>query len=135
MNKKGAEMTIGTIVMIILALVVLVVIIYGFTTGWGNLWQNIVGFGGGKVNVQTVVRSCQLACSTNSVFDYCTKERSVIKTEDQKTPEKMKCSQLEDENVGLDECLSIDCEETAEDEEAETTGEEANLGDEMEPTE
>ena len=108
-DKKGAEMTIGTIVMIILALVVLVVIIYGFTTGWGNLWQNIIGFGGGKVNVQTVVRSCQLACSTNSVYDYCTKVRDVTKTEDQKTPDKKKCFELEGDEYNLDKCEQIDC--------------------------
>jgi len=76
-NKKAAEMTIGTIIVIILALVVLVVIVYGFTTGWGNLWEKIIGFGGGKVNVQSVVQSCQLACTTNSQYDWCSKSRSV----------------------------------------------------------
>jgi len=49
MNKAGAEMTIGTIIVIILALVVLVVLIYGFTTGWGNLWDKLTGYGGGNV--------------------------------------------------------------------------------------
>ena len=108
LDKKGAEMTIGTIVMIILALVVLVVIIYGFTTGWSNLWQNIIGFGGGKVNVQTVVSSCQLACSTNGVYDYCTKERNVVETEDSKGVS-MKCFELEGSRYGLDACEQIDC--------------------------
>ena len=81
MNKKGAEMTIGTIVMIILALVVLVVIIYGFSTGWSNLWENIIGFGGGKVNVQTVVQSCQIACTTQGTYDWC-KDRKVLFSEE-----------------------------------------------------
>jgi hypothetical protein len=77
MNKKGAEMTIGTIVVIILALVVLVVLIYGFSTGWGNLWENIIGFGGGKVNVQNVVDSCKVACATSGTYDFCRKPRDV----------------------------------------------------------
>src|SRR3989338_813452 len=102
-NKKGAEMTIGTIVMIILASVVLVVIIYGFTTGWGNLWQNIIGFGGGKVNVQTVVSSCQIACSTNGVYDYCTKERKVVETENSKG-DPMTCDELDDNSKYGLEC-------------------------------
>ena len=76
-NKKAAEMTIGTIVVIILALVVLVVLIYGFSTGWSNLWQNILGYGGGQVNAQTVVDSCKLACTTQQNYDYCTKTRTV----------------------------------------------------------
>jgi hypothetical protein len=77
MNKKAAEMTIGTIIVIILALVVLVVLIYGFSTGWSNLWNNIIGYGGGQINVQTVVDSCKLACTTQATFDYCTKLRNV----------------------------------------------------------
>jgi len=77
MNKKGAEMTIGTIIIIILALVVLVVLVYGFTTGWGNLWEKMTAFGGNKVNVQSVIQSCNLACSTNAQYDFCTLERDV----------------------------------------------------------
>ncbi|MDD5193569.1 MAG: hypothetical protein PHF67_03195 [Candidatus Nanoarchaeia archaeon] len=77
-NKKAAEMTIGTIIIIILALVVLAVIIYGFTTGWGNLWENIRNFGGGKINVGSIVNACQVACASSSVYDYCTLPRKVI---------------------------------------------------------
>ena len=78
MNKKAAEMTIGTIIVIILALVVLVVLIYGFTTGWANLFEKIGVFGGGKSNVQTIVQGCQLACSTSSSYDWCDKPRNII---------------------------------------------------------
>jgi len=45
MIKKG-EMTIATIVAIALAVVVLIFLIYGFSTGWGNLWDRITTFGG-----------------------------------------------------------------------------------------
>ena len=93
MNKKGVEMTIGTIVVIILALVVLVVLIYGFSTGWGNLWENILGYGGGKVNVQTVIESCRVACQTGGEYDYCTKNRSVTFVQNAK-PEPVSCRQI-----------------------------------------
>lgn len=108
MNKKGAELAIGTIVVIILALVVLVVLIYGFTVGWGNLFQNILGFGGGQVNVQTVVSSCQISCSTQGVYDYCTKKRNVV-FEEGKKGELLTCDDLERRNVGLESCASVDC--------------------------
>ena len=78
MNKKGAEMTIGTIIIIVLALVVLVVLIYGFSSGWTNLWEKITGFGGGKNNVQSIVQSCQLACTTGSKYDWCLKSRNIV---------------------------------------------------------
>jgi len=110
-TKKGAEMTIGTIVMIILALVVLVVIIYGFTTGWGNLWDKVVNIGGGKINVQTIVQSCQLACSTNSQYDYCTKERNIIIDDSGKINSDLKkCTDLEgDSQYGLEICTNFNC--------------------------
>lgn len=113
-GKKAAEMTIGTIIIIILALVVLVVIIYGFSTGWGSLWDKISNLGGGKVNVQTIVQSCQLACATSSTYDWCTKTRTVI-VDDESNPGKTKI--LTDKNTceklkggyGLDECNTITC--------------------------
>lgn len=107
MNKKGAEMTIGTIIVIILALVVLVVIIYGFTTGWGNLWQKITGIGGGKADIQTHIQACQLACTTNAKVDYC-KIRNVTFDDGSKRP--MKCTDIAiDPKYGMDACTSIDC--------------------------
>jgi len=111
-NKKAAEMTIGTIIIIVLALVVLVVLVYGFSTGWSNLWEKITAFGGGKVNVQSVVQSCQLSCTTGSRYDYCTLERKVIfdKTGDENVDNRdgWKCAQLEYKGTGL-ECSTINC--------------------------
>ena len=116
-NKKGAEMTIGTIIIIILALVVLVILIYGFSTGWTNLWDKITGFGGGKANVQTVVQSCQLACTTSSNFDYC-KTRKLIEDPDgdgKMATRDVTCKTLEGTTYGLSACditcttLPTDC--------------------------
>ena len=110
MNKKGAEMTIGTIIVIILALVVLVVIIYGFVTGWGNLWQKIIGIGGGgKPNVQTQVDSCKIACASDAKSDYC-KTRNVIFEDN--SNQTLTCEQLASQrgtSVGLDSCPGISC--------------------------
>lgn len=103
MNKKGAEMTIGTIIIIVLALVVLVVLIFGFSSGWSNLWQKITGFGGGKVNVQTIVQGCQLACTTQSAYDYCTKTSEVTFSVDKTDSSngKYNCRALESMGTGL----------------------------------
>ena len=77
-NKRGQGLPVNALVMIIIAIVLLVVLIYGFTVGWGNLFQNVLIFGGGKVNVQTIVSSCQISCTTQSIYDYCTKVRNVV---------------------------------------------------------
>jgi len=126
-DKRGAEMTIGTIIIIILALIVLVVIIYGFTQGWGNLWNAITNFGVTKSNVQKVIQGCQAACASNSVHDYCTLERN-IRFEDTGDNKKIHkgtatCKKLEQGEVdpsddgpstvpgvqNLLDCDSIDC--------------------------
>lgn len=77
LSKRGQEMSISTLVLIVLAIIVLVLIIIGFTGGWSNLWDRISNFGGGKENVQLIVQSCQIACSSNSQYDYCTRLRDV----------------------------------------------------------
>ncbi|MFA7708312.1 MAG: hypothetical protein WCX73_05165 [Candidatus Pacearchaeota archaeon] len=113
-NKKGAEMTIGTIIVIILALVVLVILVYGFSTGWTNLWDKVTNFGGGKANVQTIVQSCQLACTTLSEYDYC-KTRSMIEVDSAgkiQPAREITCKVLEYGNYGLEPCDSISCKNT-----------------------
>lgn len=77
LQKRGQEMSISTLVLIVLAIVVLVLVIIGFTGGWQNLWDRITNVGGGKANVQTIVQACQIACTSNSQYDYCTAQRSI----------------------------------------------------------
>jgi hypothetical protein len=82
MNKKGAEMTIGTLVVIILVLVVLVVVLFGFSSGWSNLWGKVTGiFFPTKENVQNIIDGCKVSCSSGSEYDYCNKAR-ILKFED-----------------------------------------------------
>ena len=46
LNNKGQDLSIGTLILIVLGIVVLVLLILGFSMGWGNLWQKIDIFGG-----------------------------------------------------------------------------------------
>lgn len=110
MNKKGAEMTVGTLIIIILAIVVLIVLVFGFTQGWGNLWAKISNFFGGGSNVQTIIQACQIACSTNQKYDYCELERKVnFGPEDPRNEQPWTCDDLQSEVEGLDECDNFDC--------------------------
>ena len=77
-DKKGQQMTLGTIISIVLGITVLVFLIFGFSTGWGNLWQRITGLGGGEINVDTTKTSCALTCQQNNVDGFCRQERKVV---------------------------------------------------------
>ena len=65
-GKKGQQLTLGTIILIILGVAVLIFLIFGFTTGWKNLFDKITNFGGGDANVDTIAQACEIACSTNA---------------------------------------------------------------------
>jgi len=77
MNKKGQQMTLGTIIAIVLGIAVLVFLIFGFSTGWNNMWSKITELGGGSANVDDVVRGCEVACAQQSVDSYCNYERTM----------------------------------------------------------
>lgn len=83
-EKKGSEMTIGTLVIIVLAVVLLVVLIVGFTMGWKGLWDKISNWTGGGSNVDAVTQACQMACTQNAEFEYCCKVREVRYSDNEK---------------------------------------------------
>lgn len=96
-DKKGADMTIGTIILIILGLVVLVFLILAFTTTERSLFDVIRNIGGGGTNVATIVSACSVACNTGAEFDY-TKTREVRFSKDNKAD--LSCQSLQDLNDG-----------------------------------
>jgi hypothetical protein len=72
-NKKAQGMSISTIILLILGLVVLVVLILGFTVGW----QKILPWIGGGNNLDTLKNACGMACSTGAQYDFCSVTRQV----------------------------------------------------------
>ncbi|MEK6898833.1 MAG: hypothetical protein AABW79_01930 [Nanoarchaeota archaeon] len=76
-GKRGQELSISTLVLIVLAVIVLVLIVVASTGGFSRIGDFFANLGGGKSNVQTVIQGCQVACQTNSNYDWCTKGRDV----------------------------------------------------------
>ena len=110
-NKRGQGLSTNAIILIILGVVVLVVLIAGFTMGWGSLKDLL----GSSNNVATIVQSCSTACATNSVYDYCSMNRTLKATD---LPGGVKsfeqtCSFLANKSngdytkYGIEDCLSI----------------------------
>ena len=86
-------MTIGTIVIIVLAIVVLVFLIFGFTTGWTNLWGKITILGGGSATINEVSQACAIACAQEADYDWNILKR-MVRNEDGFVNETASCDQL-----------------------------------------
>ena len=103
-NKRGQGLSTNAIILIILGVVVLVVLIVGFTLGWSKIkdWFS-------PNNVDTIVTACEAACSTNSVYDFCMMGRD-LKAEDVKLKE-VTCNYLSKEKTeyGIAACAPIEC--------------------------
>jgi hypothetical protein len=69
-SKKGQGMSTNTIVLLILGVLVLVVLILGFTMGWSRIAPFL-----SQSNVDDIVTSCESACTLNSKYDYCSQPR------------------------------------------------------------
>ena len=69
MNKKAQDLSIGTLILIVLGVIVLVMLIFGFNIGWQNLWEKINIFGGGS-SIGDVVIACKLAVTSQDKYGY-----------------------------------------------------------------
>lgn len=83
LNKRGQGLSTNAIILIILGVIVLAILILGFTMGWGKL-KDIIS---PSNNVKDIVDGCNVACTTQGIYDYCSKER-VLKSDDLPTGEK-----------------------------------------------
>lgn len=71
-NKRGQGMSTNAIILIILGIVVLVVLILGFTMGWDKIAPWLSGN-----NVDTIVTACEASCTIGSQYDFCTLQRNL----------------------------------------------------------
>jgi len=105
MEKRAQNISITTIILIIIGLVVLVLLILGFTMGWGRFKEWIVP----SNNIQTIVDQCNIACSTGQKYNYCF-EKKELKTKEE-TLDDVSCYSLAKKrpDYGIKTCPAIDC--------------------------
>jgi hypothetical protein len=107
-SKRSAEMTIGTIIIIILALVVLIFLIYSFMKGGGSLMDTLSNFFAGGPNADTIKSSCMAACTTQQVNSFCTEVRTLKLTD--KESRLGSCKTFSNPGVaGIASCPDINC--------------------------
>lgn len=78
MNKKAQDLSIGTLILIVLGIVVLVLLILGFSIGWQNLFGKIGIYQ--NSDLSALVSACQLAVTSQSQASYCEFKKVTIGT-------------------------------------------------------
>jgi len=71
-SKRGQGLSVNAIILIVLGVVILVLLIAGFSVGFSKLNPFL-----GSNNVNTIVTSCSTACSTNNIYEFCSLKRSL----------------------------------------------------------
>lgn len=100
-------MSTNTIILLILGLIVLVILVLGFTLGWNRFLPFI-----DTNNVKNVAAACSTACSTQGTFDFCQSPRDVNNGTAKFTDT---CNNLANDakyasnNYGIEKCPAIDC--------------------------
>jgi hypothetical protein len=72
MNKRGQELSIGTLILIVLGIIVLVLLVLGFSIGWSQLFNKINIFSGSDLSA--MVTACKVHAASNDATSYCEKK-------------------------------------------------------------
>jgi len=80
-KKRAQNISLTTILLMVLGVVVVVLLIWGFSTGWSNMWDKITNFVGGGSNVEAVKSGCELACTTENKQVWCEEVRTLKKSD------------------------------------------------------
>lgn len=108
-SKRGQGLSTNAIILIVLGLIVLAILVLGFTLGWSSL----KGFVAPSTNVKNVAQACQTACLTEATYDFCSINRTVkdgVNDDFDAT-----CFQLsndtayQERNYGISSCPQITC--------------------------
>ncbi len=106
-NKRGQDLSIGTLILIVLGIIVLVLLILGFSMGWSNLWEKINIFQGGN-SLSTVAAACNTAVASSDKISYCTDFKKI------KVNGKTEYVNCEDDRVLVGVETKLDCGESKE---------------------
>jgi len=101
-SKKAQNMSLTTILIMVIGIVVVALLIWGFSTGWTGFWEKL-GLFASKPNVDSVKSACNLACASGSSSQFCAEVRNVINADLTKT--KGSCETLS----FVDRCSAVEC--------------------------
>lgn len=98
-DKRGFELAVGTIVIIVLSILLLValLVIWNKQTGiFSDFLENIMG----KSNVDSIVAACNTFVAKQSVYEYCCVSREIKLDKLENSELELTCEQLSEEDFG-----------------------------------
>ena len=106
-NKKGQDLSTSTIILLVLGVIILVILIIGFSTGW-SFFKNLIS----PTNVDSVIQDCSTACGTDQKFSFCSAERA-FRVNEEKLDVKTSCAVLASApkftRYNIQTCPTINC--------------------------
>jgi hypothetical protein len=105
MHKKGQQLSTTAIVLIVLGVLVLVLLILGFTVGWKKIFPWIKPGN----NIKDIANACKLACGSEAKFSYCSEKREL--NDGEIVLKDVNCHFLSEVKpvYGIDKCPKISC--------------------------
>ena len=77
MDKRGFELAISSLILIVLGVLVLIALIVSFTVGWGRFIEIIIGYSGSEVD--NLSKLCQSQCDLEKKYSFCCEEKTLGK--------------------------------------------------------
>jgi len=110
MDKKGQGLSVTTLILVVIGVLILVMLIAGFSLGWSKIFP----FLSSPNNVQSVVETCRTKCSFEAQYDFCTQPREINfegePVEDIVSGQEYTCDKLSEVEVfGVEKCPAIEC--------------------------
>ena len=109
-NKRGMELAVNTLVIIILGILVLIAILifWNYQTG---IFSDFLKNFGGKSNVDVLVTSCNTIVSQQAVYEFCCVKRETRYEQDNEfVKEQLTCKELRDKNFSGGRIQEFGCE-------------------------
>jgi len=107
MDKKAQGLSIQTVILLILGVIVLVILILGFTVGWDRIKNWIAP----SNNVKDVSDACRIACATDQEYAFCSEIRTLKAKDLAGGKVDTTCSELatnpEYSKYGIDDCPGL----------------------------
>lgn len=105
-SKRGFEMAIGTIIIIVLAVFVMIGILFVWNYQTG-IFSDILGNINSRSNVDTIILACNNFVNQQNEYEYCCVERNVKLDDTQKF--ELTCDELRNQNFSSGKINLFDC--------------------------